>query len=203
VPLVAHRAYVIAHVGRQQHYTTEGFGDVVVGLRRGLGALVAGLALKAPTADHRLGPDFDGSVLDPTLQPGSGAWDVVASVQHGRRLAGVDCALAASYQWTTPNDFSYRFGNEGILTLTAGRHLVGGLSGSAQVKLFHQARNRFIDKGVASTGATFVYLTPGLRVEGPSGTSLYGFFQVLPYRYVNDAQLAPRRAFLVGASKSF
>jgi hypothetical protein len=39
--------------------------------------------------------------------------------------------------------------------------------------------------GVPSTGATFVYVTPGLELN-LDGVLLYGYAQLLPYRYVND-----------------
>ena len=62
IPLSARRSYEISHVGFDQLYRTTGLGDAVLGIRQGLGPVVAGLAVKLPTGDHRRGPDFDGSV---------------------------------------------------------------------------------------------------------------------------------------------
>jgi hypothetical protein len=56
---------------------------------------------------------------------------------------------------------------------------------------------------VASTGTTVVYVTPGVRVRGPAGVGLYAFFQAPVYRYVNEAQLAPRYGWLAGLTRSF
>ena len=42
-----------------------------------------------------------------------------------------------------------------------------------------------------------------LRLDAPGGVSVYGYLLTLPYRYVNDAQLAPRNSVLLGLSKTF
>ena len=54
-----------------------------------------------------------------------------------------------------------------------------------------------------STGVRIVYVTPGLRWAATSSVSTYAFFQAPVSRYVNETQLAPRRGFLLGVSKSF
>jgi len=46
-------------------------------------------------------------------------------------------------------------------------------------------------------------VTPGLRFLAGSGVSFHGFVLFSPYRYVNEAQLAPRVAVLAGLSKLF
>jgi hypothetical protein len=203
IPLSARRSYEVSHLGFTARYRTTGVGDVLVGVKRTLGPVVAGLSLKLPTGDHDRGPDFDGSVLDPMLQPGSGSVDVVGTVQHAFQGGPLQWTLAASYQRNGESGFSYRYGDEAIATVAAGRKLAGGLSGTLQVKLFDKGRSRFRGEDVASTGATFVYLTPGLRYGFPGGASVYAFYQALPYRRVNDTQLAPRQGFLVGMSKEF
>ena len=58
-------------------------------------------------------------------------------------------------------------------------------------------------EGTPSTGETILYLTPGLRVAAPASMSAYAFVQVPAYRFVNEAQLTPRVALLVGWSKIF
>ncbi len=148
VPVLADRSYSIAHAGIQQDYGTRGFGDALFGVRQAIvGGLVGGLSVKLPSARHRIGGDFDGTILDPTLQPGSGSWDFVSGLQYAGHVAPwlVDWSLTGSYQVNT------------------GNHL-GRL---------------------------------------PDQASLYGLLQLVPYRYVNETQLAPRAAFLVGVSKTF
>ena len=186
----------------------ERMGDGVIGIRQSLahrGALVGGLALKAPVAEHGLIDDYDQTILEPTLQPGSGAWSVVPSLQYS--FAGlfpdISWSTSASYEITTTNDREYRFGNEAIATLGASRPLGRVVSASLQAKVFHKDRSTYLGAGVASTGTTVVYVTPGMRVRGPAGVGLYAFFQAPVYRYVNEAQLAPSHGWLVGLTRSF
>jgi hypothetical protein len=206
VPVLAARSYGVAHVGIQQEYGTRGFGDVLFGVRQAIfGGLVGGLSLKLPSARHRIGGDFDGTILDPTLQPGSGSWDFVGSLQYAGHVVPwlVDWSLSGSYQVNTGNDLGYRFGDLTVVAASASRTLKGPLAASLQLKFVHEGRHTFLDEGVPSTGSRIGYLTPGLRLRLPDQASLYGLLQLVPYRYVNETQLAPRAAFLVGVSKTF
>jgi len=206
MPLNARREHTIAHFGITQRYTTQGIGDALLGARFSLRPrLVAGFAVQLPTGRHRLDGDFDGSILDPSLQPGSGAVGFVGTLQQAGRIAPLDLgwSVAASYQANTRSDLDYRFGNAAILTLNLNRPVAGRLSASLQGKLFHQTRSVYLPHDVPSTGMTFFYLTPALHVDVPRGVSVYGYLQLPAYRYVNDMQLAPRAAFLTGFSKTF
>jgi hypothetical protein len=205
-PLFSERSYLIAHGGLAQEYGTRGFGDVLVGVRQSLGlrGLVGGFSVKLPTARYRFGGDFDGTILDPTLQPGSGSWDFVSSLQYGGRAPfRIEWSLAGSYQVNTRNDLGYRFGNLGLLAATAHRPVAGPLEASFQLKFVDEARHQFLGEGVPSTGSRIFYLTPGLSLRLPDRTSFYGRFQIPSHRSVNETQLAPSAAFLVGVSKTF
>jgi hypothetical protein len=126
LPVATQRAHDVLHGTVNTAYDVWGMGDGVIGVRQSLahrGALVGGLALKAPVAEHSLIDDYDQTILEPTLQPGSGAWSVVPSLQYS--FAGlfpdISWATSASYEITTTNDREYRFGNELIATLGASR----------------------------------------------------------------------------------
>ena len=202
----AHRRYDVTHTGTAAStYVTDGVGDAQIGARHAFGPLVAGLSLKLPIGDYRLGPDLGGGPLDPTLQPGTGTLDLVASLQWRlpRRAAGLDWTLAGSYQANDANDLDYRFGDESMLTLTGGRRLSARLSVSAQAKLARRARSRFLAAGVPSTGSTILYGTPGARLSLPAASAVYGYLQIPLLRHVNDTQLAPSWGFLVGLSRTF
>jgi hypothetical protein len=206
LPLHARREHTIAHFGITQRYTTQGIGDALLGARFSMRPrLVAGFALQLPTGRHRLDGDFDGSILDPSLQPGSGAVGFVGTLQQTGRFARLDLgwAVAASYQANMRNDLDYRFGNAAIVTLNLIRPVAGKLSASLQGKIFHQTRSVYLTQDVPSTGMTLFYLTPALNYEAPGGVSVYGYLQLPAYRYVNDMQLAPRAAVLTGLSKTF
>ena len=207
LPLALWHAHEVAHGDFQQQYGTTGLGDALLGLRAAFGprGLVGGLSLKLPTGRYRIGGEFGGGIQDPTLQPGTGAVDFVGSLQYSWRADSLRLtwAVAGSYQATTTNPLDYRFGNQAIVTAGAARPLTSRLSASLQAKLFHQDRNQYLGQGVPSTGSTVVYVTPGLRLSAPGRVSLYAFVLLNPYRYVNEAQLAPRVGVLAGLSKLF
>ena len=210
VPLLIQRNYDIAHGGSfLQSNDTQGFGDILAGvnytvLKGPAHQLMARAGLKLPTGEFRLLSGFDQSINDPTLQPGTGSWDFATGADFTRfGLLGLDWTASASYQANTTNDLQYRFGDDAIGSLSVGRALFGRLGGSLQVKGWHKGRSTFLDRPVPSTGATIVYLTPGLRLAAPASMSAYAFLQVPVYRYVNEAQLTPRLAFFVGWAKTF
>jgi hypothetical protein len=199
LPVATWHAHDVSHGSLQQEYGTTGVGDVLLGLRSALGPI------KCPTGPYRIGGEFGGGIQDPTLQPGTGSVDFVASLQYAlpTELLHLRWSLAGSYQATTTNSLDYRFGNQAIVVAGAARALTKTLSASLQAKLFHEDRNRYLAQGVPSTGSTFVYVTPGVRLSVSRDVSLYGFVLFAPYRYVNEGQLGPRVAFLTGLSKVF
>ncbi|HET7292709.1 MAG TPA: hypothetical protein VFM88_09800 [Vicinamibacteria bacterium] len=207
LPLIADRSATVAHIGiPADDYGTTGFGDILLGVRQGIPwGLVGGASVKLPNAGYRREGDFDGSILDPTLQPGSGAWAYVASLQRGGRISGavVDWSIAGSYQLNTTNDLEYRFGDLGLVALSASTPVWGPLSASLQVKFVNEARHEYRGQDVPSTGSRFLYVSPGLKVRLPDRSALYGLVQFLPYRYVNETQLAPSVAVLGGIQKTF
>jgi hypothetical protein len=207
LPVATWHAHDVAHGSLQQEYGTTGFGDILLGLRCALGprGMVGGFAIKFPTGPYRIGGEFGGGIQDPTLQPGTGSVDFVASLQYSlpAELLHLRWSLAGSYQATTANSLDYRFGNQAIVVAGAARGLSKSLFASLQAKLFHEDRNRYLAQGVPSTGSTFVYVTPGLRLNVSREVSLYAFVLFAPYRYVNEGQLGPRVAVLSGLSKLF
>jgi len=210
LPLFTQRAYDISHGGSfAQNTDTQGFGDLLLGVQYGLLSgpehrLAARAGVKLPTGDFKLINPYDHSINDPTIQPGTGSVDFVGAADFSRLgLLGLDWTVSGSYQRNTTNDIGYRFGDDAIASLTLARPVVGKLAGSFQVKYWHEGRNQFLDRPVPSTGATILYLTPGLRVAMPALMTVYGFVQVPAYRYVNEAQLTPKVAVLFGVSKTF
>jgi hypothetical protein len=56
---------------------------------------------------------------------------------------------------------------------------------------------------VPGSGGRVTYLTPGLSARVGRWASAYGFLTLPIHRYVNEEQLAPRRGFVLGLSRSF
>lgn len=210
-PFLAHRAFDIGHPPvLRERYTTTGNGDVLLGVRHALktsprGSLVGGVSLKVPTGRYRIvsparAADF--GILDPTLQPGSGSVDVVGSLQYTWNMAGFGWGFSGSYQANAKNELGYRFGDDAIVSLTMSRALTKRLSPSLQLKAFHKGRSTFLGEEVLSSGSRIVYVLPGLSVNLWKKVSVYGYAPIPVYRYVNEAQLAPRPSFVLGASKT-
>ena len=207
-PVLTRKYYVIGHGGVQTTYNIRGAGDPVVGARqaffRGPGhVLVASVGIQLPFgADDRL-DEFDSTILDPTMQPGTGSGDLITALQWSAAGPGrTEMTLSGTYQVNTTNSYDYRFANTAIAAVTVGRP-VGRLTPSLQVKLFNQGRSELGNTPVPSTGATVVYLNAGLRYRSAEGVGIYGHALVPLYRQMNDAQLAPRFSILFGLSKAF
>ncbi len=208
MPVITHREYVIGHGGVQTRYNLRGIGDLVVGIRRALvsggqRSLVAAVGVKIPTGKNDIIDEYDSTILDPTMQPGTGSGDVIATLLWSTVARGrTELGLSGSYQINTTNSYDYKFGNQGIAAATLSRPF-GGFIPSLQLKLVGQAHSFFVGSAAPSTGTTTVYANAGLRYRTAEGISLYAHLLLPIYRHVNDAQLAPRHSLLIGLSKTF
>jgi len=208
MPVFGQKYYEVGHQGFETVYNVRGIGDLVLGARQALyrspqRTIVAGLGFKLPTGKNGVIDDYDATVLEPTMQPGTGSGDVILALQWSSVAPGkTQLTLSGSYQAYSENDYRYDFGNEAIGALTVSRAF-DRLTPSLQVKLYSRARSRFVEDDVPSTGSTALYLNAGLRFQSPEGFGLYGFFLLPAYRDVNDAQLAPRFSVLLGLTKAF
>jgi hypothetical protein len=208
-PVLTLKSHRIGHANVITAYDTWGFGDTVVGARQAIalpfaGSAMAALSFKLPTGKTNLIDSFDGQPLDPMLQPGTGSLDVLFSGQYSRKIESprLDVSVSGSYQANTSNSRGYRFGNEGIASFGLSRPIGSSLSVSLQAKWMHEGRDRLSGLDVPSTGSTFGYLTAGLRLYHGS-FSYYAVVQAPFYRYVNEAQLAPKAGVVAGLSRSF
>jgi hypothetical protein len=213
-PVLTHRAYEVGHPpALTETYATWGVGDTLVGARHSFltsssHSLVAGFGIELPTGPHKLVTPaalFDVGILDPMLQPGSGSIDFVANLQYSLHLSGsgLDLTAASMYQANTTNDIAYRYGNDAIASVTGARAITHYLRASLQLKSTYRTRSLFRGEPVSSTGATTVYVIPGLSTTLPARFSLYAFVPVPVYRYVRDDQIAPRTSIVVGVARTF
>ena len=208
MPLISHRVYQIEHGGYQTGYNLRGIGDLVIGARQRLAgsprrALVASVGVKLPTGPDDQVDVYDSTVLDPTMQPGTGSGDVIGTLVFSTVAPGsTQVGLFGSYQINTTNGYDYRFGNLAIVAATVSRPARSFIP-SLQVKLVYQGQSTFVGELVPSTGTTTLYLNGGLRYRTSEGVSLYAHVLAPVYRYVKDAQLAPRYSILIGIAKAF
>jgi hypothetical protein len=208
MPLITHREYLIGHGGVQTRYDLRGIGDLVVGaryalVRGGQRSLVGALGFQIPTGKNDIIDVYDSTILDPTMQPGTGSGDVIATLLWSTVAPGrSELGLSASYQINTKNSYDYAFGNQWIGAATLSRP-IGSVVPSLQIKLVQQAHSWLVDSAVPSTGTATVYANAGLRYRSAQGISLYAHLLLPIYRHVNDEQLAPRHSLLIGLSKTF
>jgi len=190
---------------------TTGFGDVRIGLRDALlvrhrDLLVGSLAVKTPTGAYRL-LDSTGNIGEPTLMPGTGSTDLLASVFYSHQIgaAGAWQAFASGgYRFNGENPLDYRVGDETLLSGGVERRAGPRLSWSIQANARRTERDRYRGQRVDSTGATFVNLTPGFRVRTAEGSAAFYLYAPVPiHEHVNEEQLAPRAGLMLGVSKSF
>jgi hypothetical protein len=168
--------------------TARGLGDAQLGLRwapisSARHSLAGGLGVKLPT-----GPSghagIDG-VVDPMLQTGTGAADLVGSLQYSFKISRTVLSATASMQRTTANGRRYRYGDDRVVAVSVSGPLGPRFTGQVQLKLQHAGRHRFEGGDVPSTGLTLVQLAQGLRVRVAPALTLYGTVQLPAYVRVN------------------
>ncbi len=188
---------------------TSGMGDIRINGRyaalvRTRHLLVLGLGLKLPTGEYKL-LDAHGEINEPTIMPGTGSIDYLFSFFYDYQIRPhkLDAFLSGSYQLTTENDLGYEFGEQSILNTGLGYIANEKVTVSGQLNLRHTPHDQFKDIGVASTGGTWLYVTPGIRVQASDALGLYSFVQIPVYQYVNEVNLVSRYALALGASYTF
>ena len=131
-------------------------------------SLVAAVGVKLDGKNDVI-DEYDSTILDPTMQPGTGVRDVIVTLLW-RTLApgGTELGLSGSYQINTTNSYDYKFGNQGIAAATLSRPL-GRLIPSFQLKLVGQAHSFFVGSAAKSTGAAF-----SRSPEGPARRGAHG-----------------------------
>jgi hypothetical protein len=197
-----HRDENVAGDGGQVGLTTAGIGDVQLNarylLRRGL---IGTLGVQVPTGDDDRVDEF-GRRADPMLQPGTGAFALLAGVALVRRIEGLGATWTASatYQRNTESARGYRFGDDAFVLATLARAIHGPLGAALSVKALHTGRSTFHGVASASTGGRAVYVAPSLRLRAPGNVGLFGTVHFPLYQHVNESQLGARVIFTAGLS---
>jgi hypothetical protein len=184
----------------------SGIGDLQVGLRHALWSsgprqMTAGFTLKLPTGSTTVAGS-DG-IVDPMLQPGTGAADFVGVLQYTQKVGGTGLSLTGSFQKAMTSDAGYRYGDDVVVAVGAGRALSPKVTVQVQAKGQRSGRHHFRDSGVPSTGLTLVQVAPGARYRLRADMSLYATMQIPAYVRVNESQLGPRATLTAGFVKAF
>lgn len=213
-----HEHVIIANhppAGLHEHYASErisGMGDLRLTGKYAAHTsirhlLVAGLGIKAPTGEYKL-RNSSGDINEPTLMPGSGAWDGLFSLHYAYQIQPHewDTFISGAYQLTTANDLEYKMGNTLLLNTGTNYRFTAHekeFTASLQINLRQTPRDEFNGQDVPNTGGTWVYLTPGITAHATPTTALYTHLQLPLYQDVNDANLVPSYGLIAGLSHSF
>jgi len=185
---------------------TTSIGDVrIVGRYQGLtGAHNLGvqLGIKLPTGSYNnnfsTGPQA-GTPLDRGLQPGTGTTDLIAGVYYFDDLSR-DWGYFAQALVQQPLNSKDEFKPGTGLNINLGIRYMGFEKITPHVQLNGRVEGRESGQNadVDNSGATLVYLSPGVTVSVSHRLQLFGFFQVPVYQRVNGLQLEPRFTISAG-----
>jgi hypothetical protein len=185
---------------------TKSVGDVrVLGRYHGLSddhtfGLQFGLKLATGSIHNNFinGPQ-DGQPLDRGLQPGTGTTDLLyGAYKFGAINKDWDYFAQGLVQQplNSKEDFKPGIG----INLNLGMRYVGFEKFIPQIQFNVRGEKR--DSGanadVENSGATLVYLSPGVTVSLTEKAKIYGFVQVPVYQRVNGYQIEPRYSGTIG-----
>ncbi len=203
----------------------EGLGDITLGAQYSLlpggagGAgggwdAAVGLGLKLPSGKNDVKKEGSQSLVHAMMQPGSGSWDPVLSLQAGRGAGPVSVRLAASYHVAMRGDEGYEFGDMIAADAVARYQAAGALRLGLGLNYLHAGRDADHDghyssptsliDNTANTGLTAFYLTPELQVSIPGTRAVLSVAYQLPLvQDVNGTQQVMDWRVLASAGWSF
>ncbi|MDI1362791.1 TonB-dependent receptor [Methylotenera sp.] len=187
--------------------SSKGIGDLrVTGRYQGLSADRSSgvtFGLKLPTGETN--DTFnDGSPLDRGLQLGTGTTDLLLGGYYfGSINRDWDYFAQATVQIALNKHDDFRPGNG--LNATAGVRYMGFESFIPQLQLNTRIEKREsgAEADVDNSGATLIYISPGVTVPINKTVQAFGFIQVPIYQHVNGYQVEPNVLLSTGLRFSF
>ena len=185
---------------------TKSLGDVRLLARyRGLSedkSVGVQLGVKLPTGsihDNFISGPQQGEPLDRGLQPGTGTTDLlVGAYTFGAMNRDWDWFGEAILQQPLDSREDFKPGTGLNVTLGARYMSLENVRPQIQVNARIEGREKGLNADVDNSGATLVYLSPGVNVKLTDSASLYGYVQVPIYQRVNGLQIEPRWSASVG-----
>ncbi len=167
------------------------------------------LGIKLPTGrideTFASGPQA-GQPVDRGLQLGTGSTDLLVGAYRAGSL-GTDLYYFADVLWQKPIATRDGFAPSAGVNLTLGLRysapLPGGFVPQVQLNVRAEGRESGVNADIADSGATIVYLSPGVGRRVADHLDGFAFVQVPVYRNVNGLQLEPRVLVSVGLRYRF
>lgn len=169
--------------------------------------LYAGLGVTMPIGDYRVVNDLTGLLLSPDHQPGSGAWDVLSSLQYqGNNIIGSKIDVFSAFSFRRTSTFKrfegrqdYRFGNRWQNISGASVEI---LLGEVRIIPYLQWQTLYAERDLVNgieapaTGGFWSYLLPQIALRmSPLTLSLSG--QLPIWRSLNETQLTTSYSFAI------
>lgn len=190
---------------------TKSLGDVRV-LGRYLGfaddhswGVQLGVKLATGNFDNNFiaGPQA-GAPLDRGLQPGTGTTDLLLGVfKFGALSRDWDYFAQALLQQPMNSRAGFRPGTGLNVNFGVRYMALDDIVPQLQVNSRMEKRESGANADVDNSGATLVYLSPGVTVDVTEATKVFAFVQVPIYQNVNGYQIEPRYTVSVGVRYSF
>lgn len=203
--------------------TVQGVGDATLGvvytlLAPARGAegwdVGLGLGLKLPTGKNDVKKAGSTAMVHAMMQPGSGSWDPILSLQGGRSAGRLSVRLNGAYHVATRGDEGYEYGDMLGIDAVARYQAAGAVRVGLGLNFLTTGKDTdhdgkytsptsMIDNTV-NTGLTALYLTPEVHVAIPgTGGSLSLAFQQPVHQKVNGVQQVMDWRVLASAGWSF
>jgi hypothetical protein len=144
-----------------------------------------------------------GATLDRGLQPGTGTTDLLIGVYHfGTLSRDWDYFAQALVQQPLNSREDFRPGT-GLNANVGARYMANEIVvPHVQLNMRAEKRESGANADVDNSGATLIYLSPGITLNATKRFKPYAFVQLPIYQRVNGYQLEPRYSFSVGVHYS-
>lgn len=160
--------------------------------------------LKLPTGKFddkfRSGPQR-GETVDRGLQPGTGTTDLLLGVYHAGTLGG-GVAYFGSAMWQQPLNSrdSFKPGAGANVSVGVRYRLVEAMNLTSQLQLNgrYERHESGAQADVENSGATLLYLSPGVTFRAMEKLDGFAFVQVPIYQRVTGRQIEPKFLFSLG-----
>lgn len=189
-------AWNFTRIGDMQSVARYAFyqgGNSTAGVRFGL---------KLPTGGRSKGNDV-GEKAERSLQPGTGSTDGILGLYYNRRVGNFTWFGQASWQQVIHEHDHFRPGYQ--LGLDVGMNYM--LTPDWSLMLQANAQRKGHDSGANAepddSGATHLYLSPGVSYRATREVQIYGFLQQPIYPHVRGTQLTADWAAALGVSMQF
>lgn len=213
-----HQKRKIVQSGNVNIDETNGLGDGIflfryMLLNKSLNSLSFGFGAKVPIGSTKK-LNNQGILLNADLQPGSNAFDIIATSTYTRRLnfrKSMNFIFRTTYRNTGTNssylkNSSYRFGNEfqSFIGLSD-QFLFGRFISNANITLkYRNAKNDLLDlNNIANTGGEWLFFNPRISFQISPTISFSTKLEIPIYSNVTGIQLTPSYRINSGISIQF